>query len=1131
MNFKKINLLFQRIFFTTGATFNPDVSYDMNRTRLPDDTNGTDLWNLGLMKFFWRTCGLNAKKLFLFSTFKIPLEFVSILCLSPLLGSLDRGDQVESLKWMLLLCVGLFAQGLNQNHFFHTEILIMKSIERLGIKRIFRSQRADLVHCATHDLSLLTELPIVFAEIYCCTGIIIGGVSLLFHKIGSASFVAVGLILLLSPIATRLSAQVESLSDQLSKTRNLRVSYSLGLYRLFPALKTLNYEETYLRNLDGLRKHEENDKKAMIFSVVFPKLVFYFSSALVCLGTFAAFIWLGGSINVDVVFSTFLTLKIIDFPISSISELTIMLAKTKSSFKRVVAIEKQTAIEKLSLLISPNSFELTLTNEKIMIPNNSLVAVVGATGSGKSYFLNELFEALKTDISVHLVSQNPFIFAGTVQENIQLDQNFSSLEMAKLLKQVELTADEFHESPAHLQLQESGSNISGGQRQRIALARALASQSQVILFDDALSSVDGNTRALIFRHLIELRTRYRAQFVVTNSTAEAKACDFILQIENRSITLVKNEKEIRPLLLDGFRDSVTTTKSDPETKITPDLNPDLPLDVATSSIFWTSIWNYLKSLNAGWFPWELSFIFALAGLCLISGNLQNIFLQMWSSDGDRLSFLGRFLNDIFLKWNLDIHFTLSGLIVYAFLAFISLGLMSLRLVCWELITIRGAGRILHRAVAGLFSSDEPFMHKMHAHDLDQRLVDDFRNIDDHAHVEVESAFTYLMSYLIAASTIFFFSFQFVLLYAIFLTLWTFLFQKFLKTNSRLRIRAIQAKGVWLGQLNSGGQFRSAILHSGADNFIYKRLLQSLDRYQRIDLQINAVRRWFLGLSPLLGSALLFAILVVMRFSNEPASLTALVVTFSVQQWMLLNVLARSLDQIQTYSLSMQRVFELAHKNPIRVVETPLLQPARPRILQVKVAHFGYDRPILSVPELTFMKGQISVLIGRTGSGKSTFVKGLLGMAQRFSGQIILDQIPLSSLVPYSCYVGQDPVFMGNILREELELSGLTQDSQLREALLRAGLERLSHQLDVKLDELSIGEQQLICAIRALGSQKPILIFDEVTSKLDATAETNILRFIEQSKQEKIIIIVSHRVTTNVFADQIIKIENSVASVL
>ena len=110
---------------------------------------------------------------------------------------------------------------------------------------------------------------------------------------------------------------------------------------------------------------------------------------------------------------------------------------------------------------------------------------------------NQCFETYQANIG--MVSQSPFLFNGSLEENICLNQIFSREEMAKVLHQVHLL-EELSDG-LDFQIENNGSNVSGGQRVRIELARFLLRQKDILLLDEVTAALDKDNARLV-RELI-----------------------------------------------------------------------------------------------------------------------------------------------------------------------------------------------------------------------------------------------------------------------------------------------------------------------------------------------------------------------------------------------------------------------------------------------------------------------------------------------------------------------------------------------------------------------------------------------------------------------------------------------------
>jgi len=155
----------------------------------------------------------------------------------------------------------------------------------------------------------------------------------------------------------------------------------------------------------------------------------------------------------------------------------------------------------------PKCPDYTLNGLNLRIQTGSLVAIMGSTGSGKSSLIQAILGELKAESgqikvngSVSHSSQDPWLFSGTIRQNILFGQPMDHQRYEKVVKKCALERD-FEQLPLKDKtiVGERGASLSGGQRARISLARAVYRKASIYLLDDPLNAVDTN----VARHLFE----------------------------------------------------------------------------------------------------------------------------------------------------------------------------------------------------------------------------------------------------------------------------------------------------------------------------------------------------------------------------------------------------------------------------------------------------------------------------------------------------------------------------------------------------------------------------------------------------------------------------------------------------
>lgn len=214
------------------------------------------------------------------------------------------------------------------------------------------------------------------------------------------------------------------------------------------------------------------------------------------------------------------------FDINNIKEISKISNKGMESFK--------------NLSININSFSynkdhIILEDLEINIEPHSINCIIGSSGSGKTTLANLIlrFENLEEENgsilwndecikhfkleeyykNVLMANQTPYIFKGTIRENLCLGENFSDKDLLESLETTCLT-DFIEEKGLDNVILEGGSNISGGQKQRLAIARTLLRKPQLIILDEPTSSLNIDLGDKLAENLTRYIKDYKSSLIV-----------------------------------------------------------------------------------------------------------------------------------------------------------------------------------------------------------------------------------------------------------------------------------------------------------------------------------------------------------------------------------------------------------------------------------------------------------------------------------------------------------------------------------------------------------------------------------------------------------------------------------------
>lgn len=212
--------------------------------------------------------------------------------------------------------------------------------------------------------------------------------------------------------------------------------------------------------------------------------------------------------------------------------------------------------------------EPVLKDISLLVSPGEAIALVGASGAGKTTFVNllprfydpEVGQIFIDDVDIRdvklhslrrqigIVPQETIMFSGTIAQNIAFGQDVFDIKAVKEAAKIANAHQFISQLPEGYQtwVGERGVNLSGGQRQRIAIARAVLLNPQILILDEATSALDSESEALVQEALERLMEK-RTVFIIAHRLSTVRRCDRILVIEQGQIVESGTHEELLAL--------------------------------------------------------------------------------------------------------------------------------------------------------------------------------------------------------------------------------------------------------------------------------------------------------------------------------------------------------------------------------------------------------------------------------------------------------------------------------------------------------------------------------------------------------------------------------------------------------
>src|SRR6266700_2891692 len=515
----------------------------------------------------------------------VSLHTIGVLALMLLAVSAVKAIFQFLIRWVLI--------GASREIEFDLRNDMFRHLEGLSYRFSQRARTGDIMAKATNDLNAVRML-LGPGFMYTANTVVFTALALVFmlhisHRLTFYAFLPLPVVsIVIQYFGRRIHERFERIQAMFSDI-SARAQENFSGVRVIRAYAQENAEIAAFEK-SNQEYIARSLKLVRLMGMLWPTLETMLGLAIVLV------LWLGGrevlfgriSVGDFVAFNTYMVQ--LTWPIIALGWVINIFQRGTASLGRIhdLMSEKPEITDAPGVLLSPAEKELrgdiefrnlifsyngkpVLHDVDLHIPAGSSLAIVGPTGSGKTTLVSLIpriydaepgavlidgkpireypLEALRRNIG--FVPQETFLFSETVRENIAFGVENATDEDVRWAAEAANIAAEIEEFPEKYKtlVGERGITLSGGQKQRTAIARALIRNPQILILDDALSSVDTQTEDKILNHLRDVM-RGRTTIFISHRVSTVRNADCIAVLHGGRIVELGTHDEL--LALNGY---------------------------------------------------------------------------------------------------------------------------------------------------------------------------------------------------------------------------------------------------------------------------------------------------------------------------------------------------------------------------------------------------------------------------------------------------------------------------------------------------------------------------------------------------------------------------------------------------
>ena len=801
---------------------------------------------------------------------------------------------------------------------------------------------------------------------------------------------------------------------------------------------------------------------------------------------------------------------------------------------------------------------ILLKDINIRIFKGEHIGIIGEVGSGKTCLLNAFINNLKVfpknddkkgniklSGNISFVSQNPWILNATVEENILLFNQKDENKYKKIVSICQLEQD--FKSLANGDqtiIGEKGINLSGGQKARLSIARAIYNNGEIYIFDDPLSALDAYVGKKLFKDVFNDFLKDKTFIISTHALQYLCFFDKIIYMEKGKIEWIGFYEELKKQKF--YKEFVDLHRDEKNQEEKKDIvkneneNSDEKL-LKKNQTNEEKIDTTIKKKNITCSTYIIFIKFSGGIRMLLELFLTNIiwkatqiysdyYLSSWSSEN-----------------NLNEKENNSKLLTYVIISLPILITVILRKKFMGDAYMRFNIKMHDLLIDKLIKAPINLFHDITPRGYIINVLSKDLNTSSRVNIFFSGALRLGLQSLGSIIVCIFFNIWTLPIIIIIIILEIYLSSYVLKTIKDIsRLEGIYRApliGVFSETLAGLNTIRAFNYEKNFKNKFNNKMRD----YFKICFYQKGISGWYGIILDIISFGLLTFILITCGLFKEkysPQSI-GLLLTYSfnfINQFF--NFMGRFNDLTKMFA-SVERCENLTKINQEKCLNLETdnnLLKNNTFISEGKIVFNDFsvkyrnNTPIVLNNINLEIKGKEKIgVVGRTGSGKSTLCLCLFRLLEACGGNIYIDGIDISKigleiLRNNLTVIPQEPILINGSIRYNIDPTYKYTDEEIINKLNELGFEELFENKDLNYEigengeNISVGERQLICIVRALIRKTKIIIMDEATANIDYKTEALLQKSLKEGMKDCTVITIAHRIKTIINYDKILVLD-------